>query len=64
MTSKEIKIALKKVVNTLNIVEVRGEENLDHLLGSIYALKQLIESVDAPEITLEEVKNDAQSPAD
>lgn len=64
MTNTEIKTSLQKVVNTLNTVEVKGEDNLNHLLGSIYVLKQLIANMDAPEITLEEVKTDAEDSAD
>ena len=38
---------LKGTVNTLNGIEVKGEENLDRLLGSIRALKTVITAMES-----------------
>lgn len=38
----DISVSLRQVVAALNGVEVRGEENMDRLLGSIQALKSLV----------------------
>lgn len=37
-----MKETLQRVINTLNNVEVKGEQNLDRLLGSIQVLKSLV----------------------
>lgn len=37
---------LKGTVNTLNGIEVKGEENLDRLLGCIRALKTVITTME------------------
>ena len=50
----ELKKALCTVVNTLNTVEVKGRENMNHLLGAIVLLEQLINADEAPEIKIEE----------
>lgn len=42
MTPEQIKAALKIVVNTLNTVEVKGKDNINHMLGSIMTLEKVI----------------------
>lgn len=65
MTPQEIKQFYQDIRNTLNTVEVRGVENMNHLLGCIFAMdnlwpeisKQLAVSeppAEPPEVTLEE----------
>ncbi len=52
MTNTEIKATLSKVINTLNVVEVKGRENLNHLLGVILTLEDIVNNVkteEAPE---------------
>ena len=41
MTTQEIKQSFQNIRNTLNTVEVRGAENMNHLLGCIVAMDQL-----------------------
>ena len=38
---------LESVLRTLNATEVRGEENLDHMLGCIRALRYMLQEEDA-----------------
>lgn len=57
----ENKNALRTVVNTLNTVEVKGRENMNHLLGAIMVLEQMLASDEAPQVTLEEVPADEES---
>lgn len=54
----EQKNALRTVVNTLNTVETKGRENMNHLLGAIVLLEQMISAEDAPEIKIEEVQDE------
>ena len=42
LTSEQIKTTLKIVVNTLNTVEVKGKDNINHMLGSIMTLEKVI----------------------
>jgi hypothetical protein len=56
MKKDEIKNALINSVNTLNTVDVKGEDNMNHLLGVILLLKQVIPAIDM----LEEVKPDGE----
>lgn len=44
--NQENKDILALVVNTLNQIEVKGEDNLDMMLGCIRTLKNIIESID------------------
>lgn len=62
MTLTEAKDTIKNVINTLNTVEVKGRDNLNHLLGCILALEQVAGNIDAPtpEIKLEEVAQDEE----
>ena len=53
MTPEEVTKALLNSINTLNTISVRGEEDMNHLLGVILYLKQII-----PEIDKFEVKED------
>lgn len=46
MSSAEIKDSIVKAINTLNIVEVKGRENLNHLLGAIVVLEQAAAALD------------------
>lgn len=41
-----ISASLRQVIVTLNGVEVKGEGNMDRLLGSIQALKSLVVQVE------------------
>ena len=55
--TQDNKKALRTVVNTLNTVEVKGRENMNHLLGAIMVLENLMAQPDEdePEISIEEV---------
>lgn len=44
--NQESKNILTLVTSTLNQIEVKGEDNLDMMLGCIRALKNIIESID------------------
>lgn len=57
MTNQEIKKAIQMTINTLNTIDVKGRENLNHLLGSILTLENLNNHLEEPEITFEEVKD-------
>lgn len=57
MTNQEIKKAIQMTINTLNTIDVKGRENLNHLLGSILTLENINNRLDEPEITFEEVKD-------
>lgn len=46
---KNIEI-LQMLLNTLNSIEVKGSENLDKMLGSINAIKQLIKNISNPSV--------------
>ena len=37
---------LRSVISTLNCIEVKGKDNLDHLLGCIQALESLVHSTE------------------
>ena len=50
----EQKNALRTVVNTLNTVETKGRENMNHLLGAIVLLEQMISAEEAPDIKIKE----------
>lgn len=63
--TQENKNALRTVINTLNTVEVKGRENMNHLLGAIMVLEQLVAQKDEePEIRIEEVPEDEAHPAE
>ena len=54
----DVRKNLVAVINTLGMIEVKGRENLNHLLGCIMALEQTVKELDnpeVPEITLEPV---------
>lgn len=40
---------LQTIINTLNDIEIKGEDNMGKLLGVIYALKEVIKSNQAPQ---------------
>lgn len=61
MTNTEIKTAIVKALNTLNVVEVKGKNNMNHLLGVILTLEELVNKIDEPEIKIEEVSSDEQT---
>lgn len=67
MTPQEIKQSFQNIRNTLNTVEVRGAENMNHLLGCIVAMDKLWPEIarqlaasehpaDPPEVSVEEVE--------
>jgi hypothetical protein len=62
----EQKNAIRTVINTLNTVEVKGRENMNHLLGAIMVLEQMLAQPDEqePEIRIEEVAPDAENTAE
>lgn len=37
---------LNKVISTLNLIEVSGKDNMNHLLGCIIALEKLVDEMD------------------
>lgn len=55
------------LINTLNLIEVKGQDNLAHLYNSIQTLKQLqVAFKPKPEeekSKLEEIKLDVENPA-
>lgn len=55
--TQDNKKALRTVVNTLNTIEVKGRDNMNHLLGAIMVLENLMAQPDEeePEISIEEV---------
>lgn len=57
MTNTEIKTVIRKVINTLNIVDVKGRENLNHLLGAILTLEDIENRFDEPKLVIEGVEN-------
>lgn len=40
---------LQTIINTLNDIEIKGEENMGKLLGVIYALKEIIKNNQSPQ---------------
>lgn len=62
--TQENKNALRTVINTLNTVEVKGRENMNHLLGAIMVLEQMLAKTDEPELKIEEVPMDEEHPAE
>lgn len=36
------------ILNTLNLIDVKGRDNMDRLLGSIIALERLLNGLSAP----------------
>ena len=38
---------LNKVISTLNLIEVSGKDNMNHLLGCIIALEKLVDEMDS-----------------
>lgn len=43
---QRMKELINAIILALNKVEVKGEDNLDHLLGAILALKQIVSQLD------------------
>ena len=54
MTPQEIKANYMNIRNTLDIVEVRGANNMNHLLGCILAMDKLWPEIEK-QLTPEEV---------
>ncbi len=52
-----MKELINAIIQALNKVEVKGEDNLDHLLGAILALKQIVSQLDE---TVENAKESAE----
>lgn len=52
-----MKELINAIILALNKVEVKGEDNLDHLLGAILALKQIVSQLDE---TVENAKESAE----
>ena len=44
--NKSVSISLRQVIAALNGIEVKGEGNMDRLLGSIQELKSLVVQVE------------------
>ena len=49
MKKEEIATNLEKVVNTLNIIEVKGRQNMDYLLGCINVITKILEEMNKEE---------------
>ena len=65
MTSQEIKQNYQNIRNTLDIIEVRGSTNLNHLLGSIIAMDKLWPEIEKQllNVNLFEEATDAENQA-
>lgn len=44
------KLTLRRVLVTLDKISVAGKQNLDHLLGAMLAIEQVIDNAEAVEI--------------
>ena len=70
MTQEQTKNTLAKVINTLNTVEVKGRANMDHLLGCILTLEDMVRGMNEPEtpddisIEVEEVTPNEENPTE
>ena len=51
---------IEKIIKTLNVIEVRGAENLDRLLGCIQGLERLNAAIDAQEAKGNEDRNEPE----
>ena len=49
----ENKTTLQMVINTLNTIEVKGRENMNHLLGCIMTLERMMAQKDEQEPKIE-----------
>lgn len=57
MENMDIKTNLVNVISTLNRVEVKGRENMDHLLGCIMVLEKLVSEVSKlGELVIDDIK--------
>lgn len=61
MTPNEIATALVKIHNTLNCIEVKGRENMNHLLGCMQELEKLIPAVNGLNVQPEVENEDHQT---
>lgn len=41
---------LKKVLASLNCIEVKGRENMDYLLGAIIAIESMLNQIEAQKV--------------
>lgn len=48
------KLTLRRVLVTLEKITVAGKQNLDHMLGAMLAIEQVIDNAEAVEIVDEE----------
>ena len=48
--------SIEKIIKTLNVIEVRGAENLDRLLGCIQGLERLNAAIDAQEASYGDIR--------
>lgn len=64
MTNAEIKKSLEAAVNTLNVVEVKGKDNMNHLLGVILMLSELANYLGQSETKAEEVTPNEENPTE
>lgn len=48
------KLTLRRVLVTLDKISVAGKQNLDHMLGAMLAIEQVIDNAEAVEIVDEE----------
>ena len=67
MTPKQIQNTLTAVISTLNVIEVKGKANMNHLLGTIMVLEDLSQKVvekDDCGIKLESVDYVEEAPKD
>lgn len=53
MTPQEIKVNFMNIRNTLDTVEVRGANNMNHLLGCILAMDKLWPEIEKQMVSVE-----------
>lgn len=53
MTPQEIKVNYMNIRNTLDAVEVRGANNMNHLLGCILAMDKLWPEIEKQMVSVE-----------
>jgi len=45
MTIDEAKKNLASVINTLNTIDIKGKDNMNHMLGSILVIEKVIQEL-------------------
>ena len=49
METEKVKQMILTVLNTLNVVEVKGRETMNKMLGAIITLEQIVKNIDKPD---------------